>query len=157
MNVQRIRRVALVLLFVVAAASPVRAQAVESAGLESLSLERIALLSMPAAPPLSPTPSGRPLYLALTTAFVGLQALDTVTTLHGIHHGSAVEANPFVGGLAQHPAAFVAVKSALTAATVVSMNSLSKKHPKGALIAMLALNAGSAFVVRSNLQITMGR
>lgn len=97
------------------------------------------------------------LRISLASAFVGLQALDTATTLHGVRTGRAVEANPLVGGLASRPAAFIAVKSGLTAATVASVHRLSRKHPKGAAIAMIALNAGIAFVVRSNVQIAMTR
>ena len=101
--------------------------------------------------------SATPLRVSLAASFVGLQALDVVTTLRGLHTGAAVEANPLVGNLANHPAALVAVKGSLTAATVASMNSLSKKHPKAAALAMIALNAGSALIVRSNLQIAIAR
>jgi hypothetical protein len=96
------------------------------------------------------------LRVSLASAFVGLQALDVTTTLHGVN-GGAVEANPLMGGLAKHPAAFVAVKSGLTAATVISMHGLSKKHPKAAVLAMVALNAGSVLVVRSNFRIAISR
>ena len=129
----------------VLAAAPVHAQSFEIVNDESV---------------ISPVPAARPLRIALSavsTSFVALQALDTVTTLRGISGGAAVEANPLVGDLARHPAAFVAVKSGLTAATVLSVHSMSKKHPKAALCTMLALNAASAFVVRSNISITMSR
>jgi hypothetical protein len=97
------------------------------------------------------------LRVSLAATFVGLQAVDTATTIHAVRSGMAVEANPFVGDLANHPVALVAVKSALTTATVLSMRGLSKKHPKGAAIAMVALNAASALVVRSNVAIVVGR
>jgi hypothetical protein len=49
------------------------------------------------------------------------------------------------------------VKAGLTAATILSMRSLSKSHPKAAVLTMLAMNAGSAYVVRSNVRLVMSR
>ena len=95
------------------------------------------------------------LHISLATGFASLQTLDTITTLHSVHGGTAVEANPVMGGLAQHPAAFVGVKAGLTTATILSMRSLSKNHPKAAVLMLIALNAGSAFVVRSNVQVSV--
>jgi Domain of unknown function (DUF5658) len=139
-----VRHFVLLAMFLVAGAASARAQAFEIVSDESLTL---------------PAPATRPLRIALstvTTSFVALQALDTATTLRGLGSG-AVEANPLVGGLAKHPAAFVAVKGGLTAATVLSVKGMARKHPKAAMLTMLALNAGSAFVVRSNISITMSR
>jgi hypothetical protein len=107
------------------------------------------------------TPGSRPaagwsapaLHASLAVTFIGLQAVDVATTLDAVRSGKGIEANPLVGGLANHPAAFVAVKSALATATVLSIKSFSKKHPKGAVFAMIGLNAASAFVVRSNLAV----
>jgi hypothetical protein len=97
------------------------------------------------------------LHMSLAATFVGLQAADAATTLYAVRSGKGIEVNPLVGGLANHPAALVAVKGALTTATVLSIRSLSKKHPKGAAFAMIGLNAASAFIVRSNLAIASGR
>jgi hypothetical protein len=114
--------------------------------------------SLQTSEPLPPSPWSAPaLHISLTTAFVGLQALDVATTLRGVKNGSAVEANPLMAGLANRPMALVAVKSALTAATVASVHGLSRKHPKGAVLALIALNVGSAFVVRSNFRMTSTR
>lgn len=139
-------RVILPAVFVMGAAASARAQAIEATTLEAVLAEQKAAMV---------TSDVKPLRLALTTSFVALQGLDTFTTLHGLHSGKAMEANPFVGGVAQNPAAFIAVKGGLTAATVFSMNALAKRHPKGAIFAMLALNAGSAFIVKSNFSLTM--
>jgi uncharacterized protein DUF5658 len=97
------------------------------------------------------------LQTTLLASFAALEALDAATTLRGIRLGRASEANPLMAGLAQHPAALVGVKAGLTAATIFSMRSLSKAHPKAAVLTMLALNAGSAFVVRSNFQLVLNR
>jgi hypothetical protein len=95
------------------------------------------------------------LHVSLATGFASLQALDTITTLRSVHGGTAVEANPLMGGLAQHPAAFVGLKAGLTTVTILSMRSLSRNHPKAAVLTLIALNAGSAYVVRSNFQVSV--
>jgi hypothetical protein len=97
------------------------------------------------------------LHTSLAVSFAALQTLDAATTLRGIRLGRASEANPLMGGLAQHPAALVGLKAGLTAATILSMRGFSKTHPKAAVFTMLALNAGSAFVVRSNFRLVMSR
>ncbi len=97
------------------------------------------------------------LQLSLTTAFASLQALDTATTLHSVRGGTGTEANPIMGGLAQHAAAFIGIKAGLTAATIMSMRGLSKNHPKAAALTLIVLNAGSAFVVGSNFRIAVQR
>ena len=166
---QRMVRVAVLNLLIVAVAASARAQSLEPAELAATTTTAsttAVVWSAPAgAAPSWPTRSAPgatgwsapPLRFSLATAFVGLQTLDVVTTLHGVRSGSAVEANPLVGNLADHPAALIAVKGALTAATVASIHTLSKKHPKGAALAMIVLNAGSAYVVRSNLRLTVTR
>jgi hypothetical protein len=92
------------------------------------------------------------LHVSLASGFVALQALDIATTLHGVHSGTAVEANPLVGPLADHPAALIGVKGGLTAATLLSMRALGRQHPRAAVLTMIGLNVGSAFVVRSNVR-----
>jgi hypothetical protein len=148
----------------VLAASSARAQTLDTAEASAQTVERTELQpparieARDAAATLPPTRWSAPaLHVSLAATFVGLQALDTATTIHAVRSGAAVEANPLVGGLANHPVALVAVKSALTTATVLSMHSFSKKHPKGAAVAMIALNAASALVVRSNLALIATR
>jgi hypothetical protein len=101
---------------------------------------------------LTPTAWSAPaLHISLSTSFAALQALDVATTLRAVHTGTGVEANPLVGGLANHPAALIGLKAGLTAATIASVRGLSRTHPKAAVLTMIGLNVGSAFVVRSNL------
>lgn len=100
---------------------------------------------------LTPTVWSAPaLHISLSTSFAALQALDVATTLRAVHSGAGVEANPLVGGMADHPAALIGLKAGLTAATIASVRGLSKAHPKAAVLTMIGLNVGSAFVVRSN-------
>jgi hypothetical protein len=132
------RRTLVVALFatsIVAAAAPARAQ--------------VSVIDEPQR--LAPTAWSAPaLHISLSTSFAALQALDVATTLRAVHSGSGVEANPLVGGLANHPAALIGLKAGLTAATIASVRGLSKTHPKAAVLTMIGLNVGSAFVVRSN-------
>ena len=97
------------------------------------------------------------LHASLSTAFAGLQALDTATTLSSVHARTAVEANPLMGDLAKRPAAFICLKAGLTMTTILSMRALSRNHPKAAVLTMIALNVGSAFVVGSNFRVALPR
>jgi hypothetical protein len=160
-------RIVLLTLMAVGLRSAAFAQALDA--LESPAIARTQVLELPEPPAprlqiresatLSrPTGWSAPaLHASLAATFVGLQAVDVATTLHAVRSGKGIEANPLVGGLANHPAAFVAVKGALVTATVLSINSLSKKHPKGAVFAMIGLNAASAWIVRSNVNIVTAR
>ena len=98
-----------------------------------------------------------PLQGGLAATFATLQMLDVVSTVNAVGSGRGVEANPMVGGLADHPAAFAAVKGAMTAATLVAMHHYSKKHPKAAVITMIAFNIGYSYIVSSNFRIASGR
>ena len=98
-----------------------------------------------------------PLRASLAGTFATLQVLDVVSTVNAVSSGRGVEANPMVGGLAEHPAAFAAVKGAMTAATLVAMHRYSKKHPKAAVITMIAFNIGYSYIVSSNFRIASGR
>jgi hypothetical protein len=98
-----------------------------------------------------------PLQGGLAATFATLQVLDVVSTVNAVSSGRGIEANPMVGGLVNHPAAFAAVKGAMTAATLVAMHRYSKKHPKAAVITMIAFNIGYSYIVSSNFRIASGR
>jgi hypothetical protein len=155
------RSLAAALLMLGLFASFARAQASDGAGEPAYTTANLTTAE-PAgarlAPPVPPNAWTAPkLHLSLAAGFATLQALDVVTTLRGVRMGSVSEANPMMGGLAQHPSALVGVKAGLTAATIMSMHNLSKTHPKAAAITMMLLNAGSAFVVQSNLRLVTTR
>lgn len=98
-----------------------------------------------------------PLHKSLFTSYAVLQALDVVSTVTALNSGNGREANPIVGGLAGHPAAFAAVKGAGAVSTLFFMHRYAKKHPKAAVITMIAFNAGYSYIVTRNLQIAAGR
>ncbi len=115
--------------------------------------ETAAGVTLPLPPAFAPAPSAweaRPLKFTLGAAFVGLQAIDTVTTLHAVHHLGAQEANPMMSTFVDHPAAFVAMKSLSTIMVLGAVQRLSKSHPKTAALLMVAINAGYVAVAASN-------
>jgi len=101
--------------------------------------------------------SAPPLHAGLAATLATLQALDVVSTVSAISSSHGVEANPMVGGLAEHPAAFAAVKGAMTAGTLVLMHRYAKHHPKAAVITMIAFNVGYSYIVANNFRIAAGR
>src|SRR4051812_16422045 len=84
--------------------------------------------------------AAQPIHASLAATFATLQVLDVVSTVNAVASGRGVEANPMVGGLANHAAAFAAVKGAMTAGTLLAMHRYSKTHPKAAVITMIAFN-----------------
>jgi len=97
-------------------------------------------------------PSRPTALLPLYASFIGLQVADIGTTLHALGNG-AVEANPALGGIAGNPAALVATKAGMTAATLYLNERLWKKHRVAALALMIALNAGYAAIVAHNASV----
>ena len=94
---------------------------------------------------------GRP--FALTPLYVGsaaLQAWDTYSTLTGLRMG-AVEMNPMMKTVVKNPAVFIAVKSAITAASIYQSERLWKDHRRVAAIALMAAtNSLMAVVAKQN-------
>jgi len=107
-------------------------------------------------PPVTPAePAPRPrssrLLPALYGGFITLQALDTHSTLRAIDAGH-VEQNPVMRWSTSHPAAFISMKAAATAGTVYFAEKIRKKHPKGAVAFITAINAAYALIVVHNYQ-----
>lgn len=85
----------------------------------------------------------------LYVSLAALQALDVHSTMSVLSEGG-VEANPAMRGFTRHAASFIAVKAAATATTIWVTEKLRKKHPKGAVVLMVALNSVMAAVVANN-------
>jgi hypothetical protein len=93
---------------------------------------------------------------SLYATTVILQGLDVHSTLSAINHGG-VEANPMISPVASHAVAFVAMKSALTATSLVAAHHIAG-HNKMAAIALLAgINSAYALVVAHNYHVASGR
>jgi hypothetical protein len=108
------------------------------------------IVALPPAPVIDTTPRGlRPsLYAGLIT----LQALDTHSTFRAIDGGHS-EQNPLMSWTLEHPAAFISMKAAATAATVLVAEKIRKRYPKRALVFMAAVNAAYAVIVVHNYRV----
>jgi hypothetical protein len=95
---------------------------------------------------------GRGGLTALSVASAALQGLDAYTTLAALNRG-AVESNPMMRGAVRHPGVFVAVKSSMTAATILAAQKLWPTN-KIAAVAVLAVSNGvMATVVAHNMSV----
>jgi hypothetical protein len=111
----------------------------------------------PADEPASAHPSKSSVVLgSLYASTVILQGLDVHSTLSAINQGG-VEANPMIAPVTSHPVAFVAMKSAVTATSLVAAHRIAG-HNKMAAIALLAgINSAYALVVAHNYHLASGR
>ncbi len=80
-----------------------------------------------------------------------LQAADITTTLVGLSRGG-YEANPLVRGVADRPAALMAVKVGTSVGTYFLVERLRKDKPLAAAITLAAINSTLAVVVVNNMQ-----
>jgi len=91
----------------------------------------------------------------LNASYLGLgvlQTLDAHSTLRALDSGMQ-ERNPLMRWASSHPAAFISLKGAATAGTILVAEKIRKKHPKRALAFMTAINAAYALVVVHNYRV----
>jgi hypothetical protein len=95
-------------------------------------------------------PARRPASLfALYGGFAALQAYDAYSTLAAVKAGG-VELNPVLRGVAKKPAAMIALKSAVTVASIAAADRLWKKGRKKHAVVMLAATSAAMTVVAIN-------
>lgn len=94
------------------------------------------------------------LYHSLEASFIGLEAMDVITTYHGFKVG-AHEANPIMTGIVRHPAELIAVKGIITFGSLACFRAIRKDHPKTALACLIAANLTMGYVVHHNYQIIL--
>jgi hypothetical protein len=92
----------------------------------------------------------------LYTSFGLLQALDAHSTTRALASG-ATESNAVIGGLAHRPILLMGAKTAVTAGTIALMQRFRKRHPKAALVTMMALDSAYAVIVVRNSRIAHQR
>ena len=63
------------------------------------------------------------------------------------------EQNPLMRWTVAHPAAFISMKAAASAATIYVAEKIRKRHPKRALLFMAAVNSAYAFIVVHNYNV----
>lgn len=98
-----------------------------------------------------PTPPG--LLPALYAGNIALQIMDTHSTFRALDAG-LVESNPMMRWTTDHPVAFVSMKAAATATTILVAEKIRKKYPRRAALFMAGVNTAYAFIVMHNYRAT---
>jgi hypothetical protein len=108
------------------------------------------LLSVEAAPAQrSDAATDRGVLVPLYVGFASLQMLDAHSTVRALRAGG-VEQNPLLRGLADKPAALVALKAGVAASTIALADKMRTRSRVGAIVLMAALNSAYAVVVAHN-------
>jgi len=109
----------------------------------------------PGAPiqPQSSIKQTRGLLPALYAGNIALQIMDTHSTFRALDAG-LVESNPVMGWTTAHPVAFVSMKAAATATTILVAEKIRKKYPRRAALFMAGVNTAYAFIVMHNYRAT---
>ena len=89
---------------------------------------------------------------ALYGGLIVLQGLDVHSTLRAIDAGY-YEQNPLMRWTVAHPAAFISMKAAASAATIYMAEKIRKRHPKHAMLFMAAVNSAYALIVVHNYNV----
>jgi hypothetical protein len=98
-------------------------------------------------PAIRQTPRG--LLPALYAGNIALQVMDTHSTFRALDAG-LVESNPVMGWATEHPVAFVSMKAAATATTILVSEKIRKKYPWRAALFMAGVNTAYALIVSHN-------
>lgn len=85
------------------------------------------------------------MYAGLAT----LEGYDAYSTLRALRNG-AVEANPLMRGVVQHPAALVAVKGAATLGAIYVAERLWRGHRRKSAIALMVVSNGVLSVIAAH-------
>ena len=93
--------------------------------------------------------SNRGVLVPLYVSFASLQMLDAHSTLRAVRSGG-VEQNPLMRGIADKPAALVALKAGVAASTIVLAERVRGRSRLGSIALMAALNSAYAVVVAHN-------
>jgi Domain of unknown function (DUF5658) len=109
--------------------------------------------SAPIQPATSVRPTPRGLLPALYAGNIALQVMDTHSTFRALDAG-LVESNPVMGWTTEHPVAFVSMKAAATATTILVAEKIRKKYPRRAALFMAGVNTAYAFIVWHNYRAT---
>ena len=102
----------------------------------------------------SPQPAARgPIFATLEASYIGLQALDVVSTLSALDKGH-VEANPLMRRLAADPAALIAVKAAATGGTVLLARHIAGRNRLAGIVLTAALDGAYSYIVARNFALS---
>jgi hypothetical protein len=112
-------------------------------------LAYLTLLAAPVFAEETPHVTRPPVLTPLEIAFVGLQVLDTHSTLRASAFGGH-ETNPLMRGLLGSTPAVIATKAGMTAGVILVSERLWKRNKIAAVLVLIGLNAGYAVVVQHN-------
>ena len=93
--------------------------------------------------------SDRGVLVPLYISFASLQMLDAHSTIRALRAGG-VERNPLMQGLADKPAALVALKAGVAVSTIALADRMRGRSRVGAIVLMTALNSAYATIVAHN-------
>lgn len=98
--------------------------------------------------------SGRPSFLmqSLYATTIVVQGLDAHSTFRAIDAGGK-EGNPLVGSLAERRPAFLALKGAISTATIYAARDLSKRHKVAAVLTLIGINSAYAALIANNYRV----
>lgn len=88
--------------------------------------------------------------LLLLIGIGSVSGADIAMTASCISTQACTEANPIMRPLADHPAAFGAVKAGITVGAVLGIWKATARHPKARVVALLGVLALQAVVVGVN-------
>lgn len=95
------------------------------------------------------TGSDRGILIPLYVSFASLQMLDAHSTIRALDAGG-VEQNPLMKGVADKPAALIALKAGVAVTTIALAEKVRRRSRVGAIVLMAALNSAYATVVAHN-------
>jgi hypothetical protein len=107
----------------------------------------------PIQPPSDVKQAPRGLMPSLYAGNIALQIMDTHSTFRALDAG-LVESNPMMRWTTEHPVAFVSMKAAATATTILVAEKIRKKYPRRAALFMAGVNTAYAFIVMHNYRAT---
>lgn len=81
-----------------------------------------------------------------------MQALDVHSTFAVVNRGGG-EANPLMAGLVRNKAAFIGVKAAVAASTIMAARQIGKRSKVAAVVTLVAINSAYALVVQHNYRV----
>jgi hypothetical protein len=93
--------------------------------------------------------TNRGVLVPLYVSFASLQMLDAHSTLRAVRAGG-VEQNPVMRGLADKPAALVALKAGVAFSTIAIAERVRGRSRLGSIALMAGLNSAYAMVVAHN-------
>ena len=96
--------------------------------------------------------SGSPVALTLLQiSFLGLQAMDVVSTVRAVNAGHT-EGNPLMRGLSSSPLAITGVKAGAAASTLLLARHVARKNRTAGVVLLAAVNTALSIVVVRNLR-----